>query len=138
MLKSILIILTVVSVFGCASKNKDEGKIRKFSKVEIEKYVVAKKSSKADVIKALGSPEMINSLSDKTEQWVYSKSAANFGHQSGGIGAGILGFVSSSLVGFDVSGSSTSASLETKTKTLEINFNSKGIVADYSFSYSRI
>ena len=138
MTKSILILITLTLFAGCASKKKEEGKVKNFSKVEIEKYVIAKKSNKADVIKALGSPEMVNSLSDKTEQWVYSKSAANWGRQSGGIGAGALGFLSSSIIGFNVAGSASESSLSTKMKTLEINFDKKGIVKDYSFSYSRI
>lgn len=138
MFKSFLFILTFLLLSSCASQKKDEGKIKQFTKAEIEKYLVVKKSTKADVIKALGSPEMINSLSDKSEQWVYSKSSLDYEGQRGSIGAGVVSFVSSSIVGFDLGHSSTKASLNSQSKTLEVSFNSKGILKDYSFSHSKI
>ena len=133
----ILILVGSIMLTSCATQKKD-GEARELSKVGVEKSLVKGKSSKADVIKLLGTPEMVNSNSERTEQWVYSKSETEWNSKYGDIGLGILSFVGSSLLGGFGSIGGSKSSESTKMKTLEIYFNKQGFLNKYAFSYSKI
>jgi outer membrane protein assembly factor BamE (lipoprotein component of BamABCDE complex) len=137
-MKVLMTVLLSVTIMGCASNKKEEGKKLTISKVEVEKHVLPGKTNKSEVINLLGMPEMVNTNSKKEEQWVYSKHLNE--SESGSFGAGVfgVGFLSSTLIGVDVSGNKSSGQHSSKMKTLTINFTPKGLVKDFNFSYSRI
>lgn len=77
-MKTILILALTAALFGCASQTQTP--LLQSRQVETEKITLGavqsqlhEGSSSADVITALGTPNIVATNSDKTETWVYDK-----------------------------------------------------------------
>lgn len=84
--------------------------------------------SGADVIRVLGSPNMVTTDSKRRETWVYDKISTThvYSQSNGGIGLILLG----------VQGDSGASSTSQKTLTIIIKFDNNGNVRDYSYRQS--
>ena len=117
---------------SCASKNKSKGK--EFSPMKAKSSLVKGKTTKAEVIKLFGSPEMVNFDSNGSEQWVYSKSSTEWEDSYSEVDVLAADFVSDTLVAGLPSFGSSESSRSDKTRTLEVYFNKKGLLDYYEFS----
>ncbi len=135
-MKRITYLFLALSLVSCASTNKE--KKSELSKISIEKSLIKGQTKKSDVIKLLGSPEMVNSDSEGDEQWVYSKTASEWNDMGANVGLFGASFLSSTLLGTSLDFGGSKGSSSTKTKTLEVYFDSKGILKSYSLSTSKI
>jgi len=86
----------------------------------VKKSIVKGKTSQADVVQLLGSPNIVTKNSQGDEVWTYSKQS--YDSESGGFGGGIILFGGSKAFS-----SSASSSFD-----LILTFDQKDIVKDYS------
>ncbi|GEM_PF-3937374 len=135
-MKRITYLFLALSLVSCASA--DKSKKNELSKVSIEKSLKKGLTKKSEVIKLLGSPEMVNSDSEGEEQWVYSKTASEWNDMGANVGLFGASFLSSALLGTSLDFGGSKGSSSTKTKTLEVYFDKKGILKSYSLSTSKI
>ncbi|WP_223861581.1 outer membrane protein assembly factor BamE domain-containing protein [Geminicoccus harenae] len=84
--------------------------------------------SSADVVAALGSPNMVTTDAQRRETWVYDKIATSKVQSSSS------GFVFLLLGGAD--GSSSAQSSSQRTLTIIVNFDENNLVRDYSYRQS--
>jgi len=129
-----LIFITLSIFVGCATPAKSNSKLKK---TIIEKNIKKNVTTKAQVIELLGHPEMINSSSDGEEQWVYVKGSSESDAGYGDIGAGMLGFMGTTLTGMHIGGANYSSSSSTKTTTFTVYFDNKNRVSKYNYSSAR-
>jgi hypothetical protein len=97
--------------------------------------------SQADLVAALGSPNVLSRDSQGRECWVYDKFATEARVKGGGFGAGVGGIASpgSTLLLGMVNGYSRSekATSSQRTLTVVIRFDANGRVESHSFHASR-
>lgn len=84
--------------------------------------------SAADVVEALGSPNMITTDSQRRETWVYDRVSSNIQRKSGGVGVWLLVFGADS--------SSSSASSQQRTLTIIVKFDENNLVRDFAYRTS--
>lgn len=124
--------LTVVCLTGCSSAAKHRADVRDDSGDRVTVGTVQREikvgMSGADVVAALGSPNMVTSDSQRRETWVYDKVATEH-VASGSKGGGGLFIVG----GGSTAGASTSSQ---RTLTIIIKFDENGTVRDYSYRQS--
>ncbi len=97
--------------------------------------------SQAELVAALGSPNILTRDSQGRETWVYDRIATESSAKSNGfgVGAGAAGTAASSLIGGLLSGHSRSETTSTSQRTLTVlvRFDASGRVESYSFHASR-
>lgn len=131
----LFLFLIILSVASCASnKTKSDSNL---TKTKVEERLVKGRTTKASVVELLGSPEMINSDSEGAEQWVYSKHSWNTDSNGGNVGVGMAKWFSNSMVGLDLGLNSDSTEQSSRTTTLTVYFNKKGVVQKYNFSRTK-
>lgn len=86
----------------------------------VKKSIVKGKTSQADVVQLLGSPNIVTKNTHGEEVWTYSKQS--YDAQSGGFGGGIILF----------GGNKAFSSASSSTFDLILTFNHNDIVKDYS------
>ena len=98
-MKTILILALTAALFGCASQTQTP--LLQSRQIETEKITLGavqgqlhEGSSSADVIAALGSPNIIATNPDKTETWVYDKTFTETEISASGISLPFSGSVS--------------------------------------------
>lgn len=123
--------LAIVCLTGCSSAAKHRADVRDDSGDRVTVGTVQREikvgMSGADVVAALGSPNMVTSDSQRRETWVYDKVATEH-VVSGSKGGGGL-FVG----GASTAGASASSQ---RTLTIIIKFDENGKVRDYSYRQS--
>ncbi len=130
---AILLIVVVSTLSGCYSASShrkdvqsDEGDRLTVGKVQRE---IRKGMSSAEVIQALGSPNIVSTDENGMEVWVYDKIATEVTHsRSEGYG---------SLILFGASKSSGSASKSQRTLTVIVKFDEDNKVRDFAYHTSR-
>lgn len=97
--------------------------------------------SGADVVSALGSPNMVSTDDERREVWVYDKIATDraYSSSSGGINSLILGFGGNVAggVGGGVGASAGASSTSQRTLTVIIKFDHNNKVRDFAYHASR-
>jgi outer membrane protein assembly factor BamE (lipoprotein component of BamABCDE complex) len=97
--------------------------------------------SGADVVAALGSPNMVSTDDERREVWVYDKISTEraYSTSSGGVNALILGFGSASGGGLGLGGNSSAGASSTSQRTLTviIKFDKESKVRDFAYHTSR-
>ena len=117
-----LIPLLMFSTLSCASKPRQKSNLSAgVVKTQVKKGI----TSQSEIIKLLGSPNIITKNKAGDEVWTYSRQS--FDSQSGGFGGGLLFF------GGDKAFSSSASS----TFDLIITFDKNDIVKDYSIVSSQ-
>jgi len=97
--------------------------------------------SGADVLAALGSPNIISTDGDRHEVWVYDRVATEFVHSESGVGLiSLVGAASGSVTGGALPGynQKSGASRRTqRTLTIIVHFDGDSRVEDFSYHASR-
>lgn len=97
--------------------------------------------SGADVVQALGSPNIVSTDEERREVWIYDKIATDraYSSSSGGINTLILGFGSGAAGGIGGGGgfSAGASSTSQRTLTVIIKFDKDGKVRDFAYHTSR-
>lgn len=91
--------------------------------------------SSVNVVKALGSPNIVQTDDDRNEVWIYDKISTQVDKSSSSAGIWLLSFATAGLLGGQGSQSSNSSSQ--RTLTIIIKFNKKQKVKDFSYHTSR-
>ena len=111
---------------ACASTDYD---------VQAENMTVAKAQreikigmSSADVVEALGSPNMVSTDAQRREVWVYDKMSTNV--QSSSSGAGVW------LLIFSAGSENKKVSSQQRTLTIIVKFDENNLVRDFSYRTS--
>jgi outer membrane protein assembly factor BamE (lipoprotein component of BamABCDE complex) len=141
--------LCAVSQSGCvsgASHSQDLGSANERAMtVGVVQKEIRKGQSQAEVVAALGSPNMVTKDRDDNETWVYDKIAteASYSNSSVGVGgaAGAGAFLSPTLllggVGANYSRSAGASSSTQRTLTVIIKFDKRGLVDSFSYHSSK-
>jgi outer membrane protein assembly factor BamE (lipoprotein component of BamABCDE complex) len=104
---------------GCSSSEKPQQKSN-LTMGTVKKRLVRGKTTQADIVQLLGSPNMVTKNSHKEEVWTYSRQS--YDSESGGFGGGLIVFGGNKAFS---SGSSNSFDLI-------ITFDKDDVVRDYS------
>lgn len=125
-------VLSLACLGGCVSAAKNRAEVRDDSSDRISVGTVQREirvgMSGADVVSALGSPNMVTSDGQRRETWVYDKVTTERVASSSSAGGGII------LFGGGASASASSTSQ--RTLTIIIKFDEAGLVRDYSYRQS--
>lgn len=124
---------------SCASNNKSPNQSsNQMTTAGVQQTLVQGKTTKAEVIKLYGAPELVNATSNGKEQWVYSKTKSEWNGNSSGIGTAGLAFLSDYALGVSADFGSSKETHSNQTQTLSINFNKRGVIDYYEFTNSKI
>lgn len=148
-MKKILILLCVAALIpGCITAGQHRAEIRddagdRISIANVQREIKVGMSG-ADVIAALGSPNMVTTDSQRRETWVYDKVATERVYSTSGGGLGLmLGGASAGGSGAGFGGlggmfskSAGAYSTSQRTLTIVIKFDKDGLVRDYGYRQS--
>ena len=149
MRKFSVLVLGLVLLLGCVSVPRHQKALHSAQEREMTLGVVQKEirvgMSQADVVTALGSPNLVTKDSEGRETWVYDKIAteASYSRSSGGIGGGVGGggIAGTTLllggVGGGYSKETGASSTTQRTLTVVIKFNDKNLVDTLSYHASK-
>lgn len=140
----VLIPFTSLFLYACAPASYHADQVRKapgdnLSVAKVQREIKIGMSS-ADVVSALGSPNIVTTDDQRREQWVYDKVATDtvYSSSSGGIGALILGFNEHGAIapstGYNQSAGAKSTSQ--RTLTIIIKFDKQAKVRDFAYHNS--
>jgi len=112
------LLLVVALVVGCAaSQPKQKSNLTHGT---VKKHVVKGKTSQAEVVQLLGSPNIVTKNSQGNEVWTYTRQS--YDSESGGFGGGVILF----------GGNKAFSSSSTSSFDLIITFDKNDVVQDYS------
>ena len=130
-MKAIILILAVLSFSGCVSASQHAEQVQNNGNISVG--VVQKQikvgMSGADVLQALGSPNMVSTDDQRREVWVYDKVATDT-VQSSSTGWGFA-----VLAGGQTSSGASSRSQ--RTLTIIIKFDERNLVRDFAYHSSK-
>lgn len=139
-----LLLTACVALTACAPTNQHLKEVRgedsdRISVGKVQREIKVGMSS-ADVIAALGSPNIVTTDDKRREQWVYDKIATEtaYSRTSGGVSALILGF-GGSVAGGGGGGynkASGAQSTSQRTLTIIIKFDEHAKVRDFAYHNS--
>lgn len=128
---AILLFFSVFCLSACVNAGKHRADVRddtdRVSVANVQREIKVGMPS-ADVIAALGSPNMVTTDSERREVWVYDKVATEKAHSTSSGGLFLL-------LG-NISGDSGASSTNQRTLTIIIKFDNDGRVRDYSYRQS--
>ena len=138
------IVITCLSLTGCKTVGEHREAVEDNSSSKLTVGTVQKEiregMSGAEVIAALGSPNIVSSDENRNEVWVYDKISTTsvYSKSSGGMEGLVLGFGSSVIGGVAPSYESSSGArnVSQNTLTVIIKFDSKKKVSDFSYHTS--
>lgn len=145
--KTLALCVSILLLLGCqsASDHRDSVRDNKTDKVtagNVQKEIRVGMSG-ADVVAALGSPNIVTTDSQRREVWVYDKFTTEtvYSTSEGGVGALVFGVIDkvSPVLGFgdgSVSGKTGAQSKAQRTLTVVIKFDKSRKVRDFSFNQS--
>ncbi len=116
---ALAVCVLVATGMGCSSSEKPQQKSN-LTMGTVKKRLVRGKTTQADIVQLLGSPNMVTKNSHKEEVWTYSRQS--YDSESGGFGGGLIVFGGNKAFS---SGSSNSFDLI-------ITFDKDDVVRDYS------
>lgn len=125
---TIPLILLSLSLTSCAVYQPNENIDGNVTVGTVQKEIKLGMSS-VDVIKALGSPNIVQTDDDRSEVWIYDKLSTQVNSSSSKVGAWFLLFAGSS--------NQASSSSSQRTLTIIIKFDKKNKVKDFSYHTSR-
>ncbi|SNT69018.1 hypothetical protein [Psychrobacter sp. LV10R520-6] len=130
-MKIIVALLAVLSMGGCVSASTHADQVQNNGNISVG---VAQKEIKvgmsgADVIQALGSPNMVSTDDKRREVWVYDKVATDTVQSSSS------GWVFAVLAGGQSRSGATSTSQ--RTLTIVIKFDEQNLVRDFAYHSSK-
>jgi outer membrane protein assembly factor BamE (lipoprotein component of BamABCDE complex) len=142
--KSVILITSIaISLSACtpASKHAEQVRANDSDRISVGKVQreIRVGMSSADVVAALGSPNIVTTDEQRREQWVYDKIATEnvYSRSSGGVGALILYFPSVVLGGSGTTSASAGAnSTQQRTLTVIIKFDKNHKVRDFAYHNS--
>lgn len=130
-MKSIIALLAVLSLVGCVSASDHAQQVQNTSNLSVgtvQKQIKVGMSG-ADVLQALGSPNMVSTDSERREVWVYDKVATDR------IQSSSTGWVFAVLAGGQTSSGASSSSQ--RTLTIVIKFDEQNLVRDFAYHSSK-
>jgi outer membrane protein assembly factor BamE (lipoprotein component of BamABCDE complex) len=128
MKKITISLLLLISLTSCAAYQPNENIDGNMTVGTVQKEIKIGMSS-VDVIKALGSPNIVQTDDDRNEVWIYDKISTQVNASSSHSGVWLLLFGGSSR--------SASNSSSQRTLTVVIKFDKKQKVKDFSYHTSR-
>ncbi len=130
-MKVILTLLAALSIGGCVSASQHAEQVQSNGNISVG--VVQKQikvgMSGADVLQALGSPNMVSTDDQRREVWVYDKVATDTVQSSS------TGWVFAVLAGGQTSSGASSRSQ--RTLTIIIKFDKQNLVRDFAYHSSK-
>jgi outer membrane protein assembly factor BamE (lipoprotein component of BamABCDE complex) len=144
-LKILNLVFFVILLGGCATAAQHRAAVQDDSTDRVTVGKVQKEirvgMSGAEVVEALGSPNIISTDESRREVWVYDKIATDTAYSTsqGGISALILGFGGGggALGGGNYGSSSGATSKSQRTLTIIIKFDNETKVRDFAYHTSR-
>lgn len=115
---SILVLAISITLVGCASSQPSQKSNLTYG--SIKKNIVAGKTTQEEVVKLLGSPNIVTKNKKNNEVWTYTRQS--YDSKSGSFGGGII------LLG----GNRAFSSNSTSSFDLIMTFDGQDIVEDYS------
>ena len=128
MKRIVLLFLLSVSLVSCAAYQPNENIDGNVTVGTVQKEIKIGMGS-VDVIKALGSPNIVQTDDDRNEVWIYDKISTQVNSSSSKAGVWLLLFAASSNQG--------SSSSSQRTLTVIIKFDKNSKVKDFSYHTSR-
>ncbi|MGP5437778.1 hypothetical protein [Psychrobacter alimentarius] len=130
-MKTILMLIAALSLGGCVSAANHAQQVQSNGNISVG--VVQKQikvgMSGADVLQALGSPNMVSTDDQRREVWVYDKVATDRVQSSS------TGWVFAVLAGGQTSSGASSTSQ--RTLTIIIKFDEQNLVRDFAYHSSK-
>lgn len=130
-MKAIVALLAALSLAGCVSASEYAAQVQNNGNISVG--VVQKQikvgMSGADVLQALGSPNMVSTDDKRREVWVYDKVATDTVQSSS------TGWVFAVLAGGQTS--SRASSRSQRTLTIIIKFDEQNLVRDFAYHSSK-
>ena len=130
-MKAIVALLATLSLVGCVSASEHAAQVQTNGNISVG--VVQKQikvgMSGADVLQALGSPNMVSTDDQRREVWVYDKVATDTVQSSS------TGWVFAVLAGGQSSSGASSRSQ--RTLTIVIKFDEQNLVRDFAYHSSK-
>ena len=143
--KVIALVLVSAIAGGCTTAAQHRAVVQDSSSDRVTVGVVQQEirigMSGADVVGAIGSPNIVSTDSDRNEVWVYDKLATDVAYSDSQ--GGVLGLIFGPLGGGGVGGlgagsvSSGASSSSQRTLTVVINFDADKRVDDFAYHTSR-
>jgi outer membrane protein assembly factor BamE (lipoprotein component of BamABCDE complex) len=128
MIKWALSVLVILNLVGCAEqKNAEKEQADRLSVAKVQREIKIGMSSD-DVVRVLGSPNIVTTDSMRREHWVYDKVSTEqaYSNSSGGL----------FLILAHASGNSGSSSSNQRTLTIIIKFDNEHKVRDFAYHTS--
>ncbi len=137
MRKKYLFLIVLITSVGCASANVHRKNVQddtgdRLTVGTVQRNIKVGMTS-AQVIEALGSPNVVTTDEERREVWVYDKIATDVTYSQSESGGGL----SLILVGVGGSGSSGSKSTSQRTLTVVIKFDKENKVRDFAYHSSK-
>ena len=126
--KRIFFFIFIIVLSGCAATNKNDNKASNLTVGNVQKEIKVG-MSQADVLSALGSPNMVSTDEKKREVWVYDKVSTT--HMSSSSSGWVFGVIAG------INGSASSSSTNQKNLTIIIKFDNDGLVRDFAYHSSQ-
>lgn len=126
--KIIVSIIFSILLTSCAAYQPNENIDGNVTVGTVQKEIKIGMNS-VDVIKALGSPNIVQTDDDRNEVWIYDKISTQVNASASSSGAWLLLFAAKS--------NQSSSSSSQRTLTIIIKFNKKQKVKDFSYHTSR-
>lgn len=124
----IAVILGLFSVLaGCSAKSNASANDEKMTVATVQKEIRVGMPS-ADVVEALGAPNLVTTDAERREVWVYDKVSTQV--QSSGASSGVW------LLIFGAGTNRQETSSSQRTLTIIIKFDEKGLVRDFAYRTS--
>ncbi|WP_296244266.1 MULTISPECIES: hypothetical protein [unclassified Psychrobacter] len=130
-MKVILTLLAALSIGGCVSASQHAEQVQSNGNISVgavQKQIKVGMSG-ADVLQALGSPNMVSTDDQRREVWVYDKVATDTVQSSS------TGWVFAVLAGGQTSSGASSRSQ--RTLTIIIKFDEQNLVRDFAYHSSK-
>lgn len=129
-MRSVLLISFLFAMVSCASQQ--EQKHNPFDPLTLDRLLVVGKTQQGQILKELGSPNIVSKDSKKGEVWTYTRMSYDHGSSHADVGLLALGAVAGMWFLPGISGGSSSSSSSSKSMDLVLSFAEGDLLSDYS------
>ena len=128
---NLLISILFLFMFSCTSTQSHRSPVQKsnLTFATVKKNLIKGKTTQAQIIQLLGSPNIITKDQNGLEMWNYSRQSFKSGSESAGMGMGIPFFTSTQNQAFSQS--------STSSFDLILKFNSNDVLVNYDVTVSK-